>query len=98
MRRFCDKRALVPSVLLAFLLLAAQFAGLAHAYEHDASAPQNQTCTSCIAASQLASACVDIPATTDAEAPGLSRYTLQEIEFESPHVIVVRQRGPPASL
>ncbi len=98
MRRFRDKRALVPSVLLAFLLLAAQFAGLAHAYEHDASAPQNQTCTSCIAASQLASACVDIPATMDPEAPGLSRCAIQEIEFESLHDIVVRQRGPPAAL
>jgi len=98
MRRFCDKRALVPSVLLAFLLLAAQFAGLAHAYEHDAGAPQNQTCTSCIAASQLASACVDIPAATNPEAPGLSRCATQEIEFESLHAIVVRQRGPPAAL
>ncbi len=98
MRRFRDNSALGPSVLLALLLLAAQFSGLAHAYKHDASAPQNQTCTACIAASQLASACVDKPATTDQEAPGLSRYTIQEIEFESRHAIVVRQRGPPAAL
>jgi len=98
MRRFRDKRALVPSVMLAFLLLAAQFAGLAHAYEHDASAPQNQTCTSCIAASQLASACVDIPTTTCAKLPGLSRSATQNIEFESFHTIISRQRGPPAAL
>jgi len=98
MHRFRDKRALVPSVLLALLLLTAQFAGLAHAYEHDASAPQNQTCTSCIAASQLASACVDIPATTEVELPGLSPSAIRNNEFESFHTIISRQRGPPAPL
>lgn len=98
MSRFRGKRALVPSLLLAFLLLTAQFAGLAHAYEHDPGAAQNQTCTTCIAASQLASACVDIPATTDRDAPGPLRCAIQDIEFDSFHAIVVRQRGPPSAL
>ena len=98
MSRFCGKRALFPSLLLALLLLTAQFVGLTHAYEHDPSAAQNQTCTTCIAASQLASACVDIPATTEQEAPGLSQCAIRDIEFDSFHTIVVRQRGPPSAL
>ena len=93
-----DKNAALLSLLLALLLLTAQFVALAHTSEHEPGTVQNQACTSCIAASQLASACVDIPGTTDREAPGSSRCAIHDIEFESFHAIVVRQRGPPAAL
>lgn len=98
MSRFFDKSVMLPSLLLALMLLAAQFSGLAHAYKHDPGTPQSQTCTSCIVASQLASACVDTPATTDLEVPGTSQCALQSIEFDSFHTIVARQRGPPSAL
>jgi hypothetical protein len=98
MSRFRGKKALIPSLLLALLLLTAQFAGLAHAVEHDPGAPQNLTCTSCIAASQLASACTDNPATTGLQTPNSARCAVQDVEFESFRCIVVRQRGPPSAL
>jgi len=98
MSRLRDKRALLPGLLLALLLLAAQSASLAHAYEHEPGTPQNNTCTTCIAASQLASACVDVPATNTPQVPGWPQWALQEIEFNSLHTITARQRGPPAAL
>ena len=98
MSRVSGKKALFPSRLLALLLLTAQFSGLAHAYEHDLGATQNQACSTCIAASQLASACVDNPATTDGEASGSSQCAIQDIEIESFRAIIVRQRGPPSAL
>jgi hypothetical protein len=93
-----DKRTLLPGLLLALLLLGAQSASLAHAYEHEPGTPQNSTCTACIAASQLGAACVDVPATTTPLVSGWSRWALQEIEFNSLHAITARQRGPPAAL
>ena len=98
MGRIRYKRALLPGLLLALLLLGAQSASLAHAFEHEPGTPQNNTCTACIAASQLGSACVDVPATTTQLVSGWSRWAWQEIEFNSLNAITARQRGPPATL
>jgi hypothetical protein len=98
MSRLRDKSALVPSLLLALLLLGAHAASLAHAYQHEPGTPQNKTCTLCIAASQLASACVDTHACASVEIHQASRSASQDIDFDTLHTITVRQRGPPATL
>lgn len=98
MLRFCGKTGLAPNLMLAVLLVIAQTSALAHAYEHDIGAPQNQTCTACVTANQLASACVDTMAITESpvfSSPLNHQSTRISLSVES---LVVRQRGPPATL
>ena len=91
-------RGLAANLLLALLLVAAQTTALAHAYEHEIGNNQNQVCTDCVTASQLASACVDNPATAEISA-FISPLNRQEFSRSvSIFAIVVRQRGPPGTL
>jgi len=96
MTRFCNKAAL--NLILAIFLIAAQSLVSAHEFEHDAGNSQNPVCTTCVAASQLGSACID------------SHLYFQIADFEfavpltkvtgisSTHALAVRQRGPPSSI
>ena len=43
-----DKSRLLPGLLLAALLIAAQGALALHAFEHDPGAPQGKVCGTCI--------------------------------------------------
>ena len=97
MIRLGFKSETMPGVLLAVLLIAAQSLALAHLIEHEAGALQSQACTTCVAANQLASACVD--ASSDSEIRPLAAGLRGSAVFaaESVHALVARQRGPPAS-
>ena len=88
---------LLPNLFLAAFLLAAQFGALAHAFEHDAGAPQDNVCSTCASASQLASACVDSHFPAELEPLPLSFVTNSIVDARSVRAIVARQRGPPAS-
>jgi hypothetical protein len=96
--RFHQKPHFVANALLALLLLTAQTAALAHAYQHELGTPQNQACTACVTAGQLASACVDnnqYVETAPLRSPQNQRITGALCSIDA---IVVRQRGPPATL
>ncbi|MGI9224070.1 MAG: hypothetical protein ACR2QX_06300 [Woeseiaceae bacterium] len=89
---------ILPNVVLAALLIAAQLTVVLHDFEHDLGAPQSKVCSTCATASQLGSATVDGQFPEDADLPGSSFTAAAHVDFQSTRTIVVRQRGPPASL
>lgn len=93
------KAGLIPNLLLAAILVLAQWGALVHAFEHDASnKPQSQVCTNCVAASQLGFACVDTPVTAEPLPSCIVLNADSAREIKSLHALVARQRGPPSSL
>jgi hypothetical protein len=98
MPRLPRKLSLVPSLMLAVLLLSAQFGSLAHAFEHDPGAPQAKYCSACATASQLSSACVDTH-THQLVMPGGVRHVAEHdrgLLRTTP--VLIHQRGPPPPL
>jgi len=91
------KPGLLPNVVLALLLLGAQFGALAHAFEHDAGAQQDNVCSTCASASQLASACVDSHFPEELEPPPSGFVANLIPGSRSALALVARQCGPPAS-
>ncbi|MCH8302777.1 MAG: hypothetical protein IH912_08490 [Proteobacteria bacterium] len=88
----------VPKLVLMLLLLAAQSGALAHAFAHDAGAPQNQACAICVTVSQLDSSCVNAPSNTDIEPCHSCQTIAHAATLESFHAPLARQRGPPQPL
>ena len=97
MRSARNKLRLIHLLLTAFLV-AAQWGALVHALEHDVGTPQNQVCTTCVAASQLVSACVDTSVTMESVSPYFVRNTESTKDIKPIHALVARQRGPPTPL
>ena len=93
-----DKARLLHNLLLATILVAAQWGALVHAFEHDIGTPQSQVCTTCVAASQLGFACID----TSVPMESMPSYQVLHADFvkkiQSTHTLVARQRGPPTPL
>jgi len=65
---FRNKAGVAPILVFAVLLIAAQSIVSTHEFRHDTGKAQNQVCTTCVAASQLGSACVDSCASGEIEA------------------------------
>jgi hypothetical protein len=89
---------LLPGLLLATLLIAAQNALALHAHEDDPAAMQGKVCAACVAAGQLAGSSLDDPAT---DAPGPAAQLLVPTAgggFDSLLTPTARQRGPPATI
>jgi len=84
-------------LLLALLLVGAQNAVLAHAYQHGPDALQNQSCPTCITANQIGSGCIDFPAIGLAERHHSSNIIAHAVSYESFHTLSANQRGPPTS-
>lgn len=98
MNSFRRNAGFAPNLALALFLVAAQSLVSAHLFEHDPANAQTQVCTACVAASQLSSAAID---TGDVTATGGFAPVFDSpivAELKSTHTLVVRQRGPPASL
>ena len=92
------KTRLMPGLLVAALLIAAQGALALHAFEHDPGAPQGKVCVTCVTASQLAAGSVDMH-TGDLPEPAPQLFIPTASRgFESAHTAPVRQRGPPPSV
>lgn len=93
-RRFAG---LVPGLLLASLLVGAQFAAALHAFAHDLATPQNPVCQACTAASHLGAA--NVASETVVALPMARVVIVVEAasEFLSALPTAPRQRGPPAS-
>ena len=92
------KPGFLASLLLVSLLVAAQLGAIAHAHAHELGAPQTQVCSTCAAANQLDSACIDT-AIAVGRAPLESSYqTIADTDAQSTSALVPRQRGPPAPL
>jgi hypothetical protein len=92
------KPEFLPSLLLASLLVAAQLGAIAHAYAHELGAPQTTACSSCAAANQLGSACIDSPVATDLASQQSSFHVIVSKDARSASTLVTRQRGPPQAL
>jgi hypothetical protein len=92
------QRSTLPGIALALMLVAAQCVVAMHDLRHESGTAQNQVCTTCVAASQLAAAAVDtgaLPVTTDT-------YTVfnaaRAISYFSTQILAPRPRGPPSRL
>jgi len=82
-------------VVFAVLLLTAQFGATWHLLGHEVGTPQNTVCTTCIAAEQLSSGCIDAQPTTRI-AFAQANYDHAECnDYRSAHTLASRQRGPP---
>jgi hypothetical protein len=88
---------LMPSLLVAALLIAAQGALAMHAFEHDPGTPQGKVCATCVTASQLAAGSVDMHAGDSPEPAPQQFIPTAGRGYESVHTAPVRQRGPPLS-
>ncbi len=89
------KFTLVPNLMLALLLLAAQTSSFAHAYEHEVGNAQSQACAACVTAGQLACDCVDKTRLRQNLQHSDRRLLNNEYISESIDALVIRQRGPP---
>jgi hypothetical protein len=85
-------------LLLALLLLSAQTVALAHAYEHDIGTQASPTCSVCMTANQLASACVGKPIDTEVPVFGSSASLRLNPVAKPSQAVSARQRGPPRLL
>jgi hypothetical protein len=92
------KPGLLPSTLLAALLLMAQFGSLLHAFEHDPDALTGKACSTCTTASQLALACVDTQCNEIPAAVSCSLEPVLSSGYLSACPALIHQRGPPAIL
>jgi hypothetical protein len=85
----------LPAILLALVLVTAQFSAVMHAYAHDPGAPQAKTCSTCVTVAQLGAAAVNsspdliLPRSTVAYFRHLPR------DAAHAHYPAQRQRGPP---
>jgi hypothetical protein len=98
MKSFCRNAAIAPNLVLAIILVAAQAVVATHAFDHDTGNSQNQTCTTCVAASQLGSATVDTGGVWVSIGLDFDPEIIAVNDFRSTHTLVSRQRGPPLSL
>ena len=83
---------------MAALLVAAQWGALVHAFEHEAGKPLAQVCTTCVAASQLGFACIDMAPIPDAPLSYSVQTAASADEIDSLQIPAARQRGPPITL
>lgn len=84
-----------PGLLLALMLVAAQFSAAMHAYAHDPGAPQTKTCSTCATVAQLGVGAVD-----NTPELALPRTTLiypnpRDLDPAPASRPAQRQRGPP---
>lgn len=85
----------LPYLLLATILIAAQSVSLAHSVEHQTGVLSHQVCVTCIAASHLASACVDTTATAGRVLLDDTVQAYQTAVWHAVHRLRARQRDPP---
>ena len=93
-----DKSRLLPGLLLAALLIAAQGALALHAFEHDPGAPQGKVCGTCITGAQLAAGSLDDPAPDALEPTAHVPVPDAGGGFDSLRAWSARQRGPPTTV
>ena len=89
---------LLPGLLLAALLIAAQSTLALHAHEADDAATQGKVCTACVAAGQLAGGSLDDPAAVAPEPAAQVLVPTADGGFDSLPTPAARQRGPPATI
>ncbi len=90
------QRSTLPGIALALVLVAAQYLTAMHDLQHDSGAAQSQVCTTCVAASQLGAAAVDIGSVPTTTATFNVFNTAIAAPFYSSENLAPRPRGPPA--
>ena len=90
------KRPCLLAVIL--LLVAAQTAAVAHAYQHDPGKLQDRACSACISADNLLSGCADSGASDDVRRLATNCRDDSLVLLRAAITITARQRGPPVSL
>jgi len=96
MSSLCRRARVLPAVVMAILLVAAQAVVAAHALDHDAGKTQNPVCATCVAAGQLSSAAMDSSAAPISVSCAPDLRAAPEYRAIATHALVARQRGPPA--
>lgn len=86
---------LLPGLLLAGLLVAAQLGAALHAFEHDAGAPQAKVCLTCITVAHLGAGNISNPSPVELPARDLSYTAVVSAPVSSVGASIARQRGPP---
>ena len=98
MYRMPRNSGLMPNLLLAALLLFAQFGLSLHDFGHEPGAPQGKVCSTCVTASQLSAASVDTH-TQEVIVPATWHHRPEQYDGPtSAALLLVRQRGPPPPL
>ena len=92
------KPGFLSALLLVLFLHTAQYASLMHAFEHEPDALSGKVCSTCAAADQLASACVDTQCSDESLAGHGGFRVMSESGFLSAYPVLVHQRDPPATL
>ena len=87
----------LPGLLLAALLVGAQFAAVLHAFAHEFGTPQSPVCQACTAASHLGAASVANEPVVALPAARPVPIADVAVEFHSTSFTTPRQRGPPAT-
>ena len=98
MLRLPRESGLMPNLLLAILLISAQFGSLLHAFEHDPGAPQAKYCVACATASQLSAACIDMHSDHAMVPARKALLAVHGASLVGTAVILVHPRGPPLPL
>jgi hypothetical protein len=86
---------LLPGLLLAGLLVAAQLGAALHAFEHDAGAPQTKVCPTCITVAHLGAGDINGQPPVELPARELSYLAFSAAAVTSVGAHIARQRGPP---
>ena len=100
---FCEQgmtrlRGIAAFLLLTTLLVAGQAGAALHALQHHAGTQQGEVCLTCVTITQPGAASVDSPIAIDLEPPHASHDSIPAPAYQSRHVLVARQRGPPTPL
>jgi hypothetical protein len=95
MDSFCAHRCPGFRCLLGAILLVVQVGALTHALTHDAGAPQDQVCLSCLAAQPSGSTPISSSWSVPKEAAGSSLIEMPALAIRLISIPFARQRAPP---
>ena len=84
-------------LVAAALLIVAQAAAIVHVFEHEPGTNQGTICASCVAASQLSSACAGSVALPEFHPLNSFADGDRQVFATTASVQIPRQRGPPLS-
>lgn len=95
MTMFSRPQKAIFAVVLGAMLFMAQSLAVAHAYQHDFSAPVDATCASCVIAGQLAAGCADSVGDCAPQLDIATHDIREQLPLRTVIIPAAKQRGPP---